>query len=107
MVKSCAADAQKQLASLQAPSRSCIRCKRVRQHCGYIADDLGRSENVSFLMNGLHATLVHRGVFDEILWARFPPDYFHDAIDRLNSFRSSKNGCMRRRALKSALFGNF
>eukprot|EP00965_Chrysotila_dentata_P098801 3266985-Pleurochrysis_carterae.AAC.1 len=25
--------------------------------------------------------LVHRGVFDDIVWARLPPDHTHDAID--------------------------
>eukprot|EP00965_Chrysotila_dentata_P100438 3319268-Pleurochrysis_carterae.AAC.1 len=33
-------------------------------------------------MHALHATLVHRGVFDEITWAHLPPDHSHDAIDR-------------------------
>eukprot|EP00965_Chrysotila_dentata_P168846 5575474-Pleurochrysis_carterae.AAC.1 len=36
-------------------------------------------------MHALHATLVHRGVFDEIVWARLPPDHSHDAIDRFFS----------------------
>eukprot|EP00965_Chrysotila_dentata_P065287 2163573-Pleurochrysis_carterae.AAC.1 len=36
-------------------------------------------------MHALHATLVHRGVFDEILWARLPPDHSHEEIDRLFS----------------------
>eukprot|EP00965_Chrysotila_dentata_P175280 5785824-Pleurochrysis_carterae.AAC.1 len=42
----------------------------------------GGSENVSFVMHGLHAILVHRGAFDEIVWSRLPPDHSHDAIDR-------------------------
>eukprot|EP00965_Chrysotila_dentata_P005979 196139-Pleurochrysis_carterae.AAC.1 len=29
----------------------------------------GGSENVSLVMHALHATLVHRGVVDEIIWA--------------------------------------
>eukprot|EP00965_Chrysotila_dentata_P174353 5755893-Pleurochrysis_carterae.AAC.1 len=33
-------------------------------------------------MQALHATLVHRGVFEEIIWARLPPDHSHDTIDR-------------------------
>eukprot|EP00965_Chrysotila_dentata_P140309 4638583-Pleurochrysis_carterae.AAC.1 len=33
-------------------------------------------------MHALHATLVHCGVFDEIIWARLPPDHSRDAIDR-------------------------
>eukprot|EP00965_Chrysotila_dentata_P178183 5885218-Pleurochrysis_carterae.AAC.1 len=36
-------------------------------------------------MHALHSTLVHRGVFDEILWARLPPDHSHEEIDRLFS----------------------
>eukprot|EP00965_Chrysotila_dentata_P006742 220812-Pleurochrysis_carterae.AAC.1 len=46
---------------------------------------LGGSENVSFVMHALHATLVQRGAFDEIVWARLPPDHSHDAIDRFFS----------------------
>eukprot|EP00965_Chrysotila_dentata_P134951 4463425-Pleurochrysis_carterae.AAC.1 len=45
-------------------------------------DGQGGSENVTFVMHALHATLVHRGVFDEIVCARLPPDHSHDAIDR-------------------------
>eukprot|EP00965_Chrysotila_dentata_P179340 5922055-Pleurochrysis_carterae.AAC.2 len=45
----------------------------------------GGSENVNFTMHALHATLVHRGIFDEILWARLPPDHSHEEIDRLFS----------------------
>eukprot|EP00965_Chrysotila_dentata_P137285 4541089-Pleurochrysis_carterae.AAC.1 len=45
----------------------------------------GGSENVSFVMHALHATLVHRGAFDEIVWARLPPDHSHAAIDRFFS----------------------
>eukprot|EP00965_Chrysotila_dentata_P050590 1676482-Pleurochrysis_carterae.AAC.1 len=45
----------------------------------------GGSENVAFVMHALHATLVHRSVFDEITWARLPPDHSHDAIDRFFS----------------------
>lgn len=36
-------------------------------------------------MHALHATLVERGIFDEIVWARLPPDHSHDDIDRFFS----------------------
>eukprot|EP00965_Chrysotila_dentata_P076914 2539188-Pleurochrysis_carterae.AAC.1 len=34
-------------------------------------------------MHALHATLVHRGVLDELIWARLPPDHSHEEIDSL------------------------
>eukprot|EP00965_Chrysotila_dentata_P022328 738650-Pleurochrysis_carterae.AAC.1 len=41
----------------------------------------GGSENVDFTLHGLHATLVHRRIFNEIIWARLPPDHSHEEID--------------------------
>jgi hypothetical protein len=43
----------------------------------------GGSEHVNFTLHVLHCQLVHEGVFDEIVWARLPPDHSHDIIDRL------------------------
>eukprot|EP00965_Chrysotila_dentata_P153876 5086212-Pleurochrysis_carterae.AAC.1 len=45
----------------------------------------GGSENVNFPVHGLHATLVQRQIFDEITWARLPPDHPHEEIERLFS----------------------
>eukprot|EP00965_Chrysotila_dentata_P126541 4183969-Pleurochrysis_carterae.AAC.1 len=45
----------------------------------------GGSENVNFTLHGLHATFVHRRIFDEIIWARLPPCQSHEEIDRLFS----------------------
>eukprot|EP00965_Chrysotila_dentata_P222487 6193003-Pleurochrysis_carterae.AAC.1 len=36
-------------------------------------------------MHALHCCLVEERVFDEIVWARLPPDHSHDAIDQLFS----------------------
>eukprot|EP00965_Chrysotila_dentata_P149968 4952799-Pleurochrysis_carterae.AAC.1 len=67
-----------------------------------IRNSQGGSENVNFSMHALHATLVKRGVFDEIIWARLPPDHSHEEIDRLfstieswlNSESCSEFGCV-------------
>ena len=40
---------------------------------------------MSFVVHALHATLVERGIFDEIIWMRLPPDHSHDEIDRFFS----------------------
>eukprot|EP00965_Chrysotila_dentata_P235202 6200614-Pleurochrysis_carterae.AAC.2 len=44
----------------------------------------GVSENKAFFMHALHATFVHRGVFDEIIWARLPPDHSHKVIGQFS-----------------------
>eukprot|EP00965_Chrysotila_dentata_P014111 468065-Pleurochrysis_carterae.AAC.2 len=45
----------------------------------------GGSESVNFSVHAFHATLVHRRISDEIVWARPPPDHSHEEIHRLFS----------------------